>query len=339
MKTIICEHLDSSNFCMASGATRAVWLWLYLNRDDDGIVDASPRIVPVRVKVSDAEAQEAFEWLRNNKYRDADAFPILQMGAEFRTVESWPTSAASLGFKISEWTCRCLPPPRIPIPAAVKAAVLSVGLCAYCGATEDLEVDHIKPVSLGGGNERENLQCLCFSCNRTKGNKWIETNGSDHAIVLTAEPPKPEAKKNGKPPLQDLWNEYEDLTNIRTLTGGRLRALQTRMKEAFFRENWKEALAKVAGSAFCTGTNDRKWKADIDWFLKPDTVAKIMEGKYDNRGGEDRPDPDAEPERMQPPCSNWRELAERILGRKVFGDWQSLAKTEHNIRLHIEELA
>lgn len=44
--------------------------------------------------------------------------------------------------------------------------------CKYCGATTDdnakLEIDHIVPVSKGGDNDPENLQTLCFECNRGK---------------------------------------------------------------------------------------------------------------------------------------------------------------------------
>ncbi|MES6325425.1 HNH endonuclease, partial [Cutibacterium acnes] len=34
-----------------------------------------------------------------------------------------------------------------------------------------LEVDHIMPVSRGGLTTEENLQTLCWQCNRTKSNK------------------------------------------------------------------------------------------------------------------------------------------------------------------------
>ena len=48
--------------------------------------------------------------------------------------------------------------------------------CLICGKSPSthpelsLEVDHILPVSKGGTNDIENLQTLCFNCNRGKGN-------------------------------------------------------------------------------------------------------------------------------------------------------------------------
>lgn len=41
--------------------------------------------------------------------------------------------------------------------------------CLYCQNTSDLTVDHIVPVSRGGGDEMENLQTLCRVCNARKG--------------------------------------------------------------------------------------------------------------------------------------------------------------------------
>lgn len=47
--------------------------------------------------------------------------------------------------------------------------------CACCGSFGgDLAVDHIRPVSRGGGSELENLQLLCTPCNSSKGTKEID---------------------------------------------------------------------------------------------------------------------------------------------------------------------
>src|SRR5699024_2516386 len=49
--------------------------------------------------------------------------------------------------------------------------------CQKCGiSTNDernllLEIDHIIPISKGGMSTEENLQTLCWKCNRTKGAK------------------------------------------------------------------------------------------------------------------------------------------------------------------------
>lgn len=53
-----------------------------------------------------------------------------------------------------------------------KRKVLKVGRCVKCGATENLTIDHIKPLSKGGTNSKRNLQCLCGPCNWKKGSKW-----------------------------------------------------------------------------------------------------------------------------------------------------------------------
>jgi len=45
------------------------------------------------------------------------------------------------------------------------------GQCARCGATDDLEYDHIYPYSRGGPTTLENLQLLCRDCNAKKRDK------------------------------------------------------------------------------------------------------------------------------------------------------------------------
>jgi 5-methylcytosine-specific restriction endonuclease McrA len=41
--------------------------------------------------------------------------------------------------------------------------------CVKCGGTEDLTVDHIIPLSLGGKCHLVNLQTMCKACNGRKG--------------------------------------------------------------------------------------------------------------------------------------------------------------------------
>jgi len=43
--------------------------------------------------------------------------------------------------------------------------------CQKCGTTENITIDHIMPVIMGGKNLISNLQLLCRSCNSRKGAK------------------------------------------------------------------------------------------------------------------------------------------------------------------------
>ena len=49
--------------------------------------------------------------------------------------------------------------------------------CRYCGADNDLTIDHLVPRSLGGGDEPENLAVACRSCNARKGARTPEQAG------------------------------------------------------------------------------------------------------------------------------------------------------------------
>jgi hypothetical protein len=78
------------------------------------------------------------------------------------------------------------------------------------------------------------------------------------------------------------WNMVDGITQCRSLTNKRRQAIAARWKEEFWRINWQTALEKIRKLPALHGKNDQNWVADIDWFLRPDTVARVIEGKYDN---------------------------------------------------------
>ena len=45
--------------------------------------------------------------------------------------------------------------------------------CKICGDPDDLTIDHIIPVVLGGNSRTENLQVLCRKCNSSKGKRIL----------------------------------------------------------------------------------------------------------------------------------------------------------------------
>lgn len=63
--------------------------------------------------------------------------------------------------------------------------------CKYCGKTPDddvmLEIDHINPVSKGGGNDYDNLITSCFDCNRGKADDELVSSPDNNLITLKQE--------------------------------------------------------------------------------------------------------------------------------------------------------
>lgn len=86
--------------------------------------------------------------------------------------------------------------------------------------------------------------------------------------------------------LLGFWNEHAHpkLARVRSMTSNRKTALRARLKE-HQPEELEEAIRRIGASAFCLGGGSQGWVADLDWLLRPGTVAKVLEGKYDDRGG------------------------------------------------------
>lgn len=85
----------------------------------------------------------------------------------------------------------------------------------------------------------------------------------------------------------EAWNamaKANGLAQVLKFSDGRKRHVSARLRDPFFKANWRKALEIFAASDFCRGLiPNRSWRANFDFFLKPDSVVKAMEGSYANR--------------------------------------------------------
>ncbi len=65
----------------------------------------------------------------------------------------------------------------------------------------------------------------------------------------------------------------------RSLPPGRRKSLNARFREHGV-GSWAIVLANIRASDFLQGKNDRRWRPNLDWIIKPENYAKILEGNY-----------------------------------------------------------
>jgi len=112
------------------------------------------------------------------------------------------------------------------------------------------------------------------------------SEGDEAASTATA------ASKVPPVPYADVLNEW----NMQAIAHGFRKSLRmspklksmlsTRWRTEFWRERWRDAVRLVHTRPFNLGENDRGWKADLEWFLRPGQIDKILE-----RGDDGRPKP------------------------------------------------
>lgn len=69
------------------------------------------------------------------------------------------------------------------------------------------------------------------------------------------------------------------------LDARRVGICDARWRDSFGRDfgNWTAYCQAIRASPFCCGDNERGWRADFDWALKPKTIQGVQEGKYERR--------------------------------------------------------
>ena len=116
-----------------------------------------------------------------------------------------------------------------------------------------------------------------------------ESSRKRPTLSAVADPPVP---PNGHDPdhgtpddLAAAWNAtlHPPLPAVRVpLNPARLKAARLRLKEHPDSDYWHEVFRAIRASPFCLGSNDRGWRANFDWLLRPGSADKALEGHYQN---------------------------------------------------------
>jgi hypothetical protein len=96
------------------------------------------------------------------------------------------------------------------IPDTVRDEVLERDgrKCKWCSSDENLEIDHVVPVSQGGESVADNLQVLCRSCNRKK-----RTRTAESAEQVATQVRSPEKRRE-----EDIQREQKPLAAVAAVT-------------------------------------------------------------------------------------------------------------------------
>lgn len=96
------------------------------------------------------------------------------------------------------------------------------------------------------------------------------------------------------------------LPEAQGLSRKRRLALKARLRDCGGIVGWRIAMDRVRASPFLRGDNDRGWRASLDFLLKAESFAKLMEGAYD-------PAPGGRRQRPEPRSSMATAMAEVLL--------------------------
>lgn len=163
---------------------------------------------------------------------------------------------------------------RKPIPARLRHEVFRRDgyRCRECGATNKettLEIDHIVPVSKGGGNNLSNLQTLCKACNRAKHTRTWVGGVKDN-------PPKKEIHQEVKTDwtarmyAEKYWEYVEKGDEeVKSLLGSRTTALSYYKQAIEYHEKYYNYVSKIG-------------KHKIDYKEPPKSQNKLPDNSIQN---------------------------------------------------------
>lgn len=162
IRTVKPEFFTSGSVTAVSPLARLLFIGLWCEADREGRFQWSPRSLKLRYLPAD----------------DCDGHALLDELAREGLITYRDTEGDQCGWVVDFDQWQGTGVLREPISDALRSRILERDRgCCWCGAADDLHVDHVVPVSRGGDNSDANLRALCGSCNSSKRDRldldWI----------------------------------------------------------------------------------------------------------------------------------------------------------------------
>lgn len=100
--------------------------------------------------------------------------------------------------------------------------------------------------------------------------------------------PIPDNNPNIKPLVEEVVHLYNlicvSYPKVQKISERRKAAIKARLKD-YTIDEFKKAFTNAENSDFLKGKNNRGWRANFDWFMNDNNLAKVLDGNYGNGGG------------------------------------------------------
>lgn len=190
---------------------------------------------------------------------------------------------------------------RLTAVAKEKIFIRDKYECQYCGSHEDLEIDHIIPLSKGGNNEDSNLITACHKCNNLKGDKdikeffkMIERDNKKlervSKILDTLEEKEKEKDKEIEKEINDPYvnpyvntfkREYKKYFNARLYLTAQERTKIIELASSI--DDFEETIPVVIEKLKNIDFGFENFKPTVNWLLKDSNYTAVLNGTYDKQ--------------------------------------------------------
>lgn len=264
----------------------AVWPWLIANSDSKGYVEVNSRELAQILGCNRETVDEAMDFLQRpdseSRSADEDGRRIVREGQFLYRIVNYPRY-------------------RVQRDAEDRREYQRLWVAAKRNASKKTTTPAPDSPQVNPGRQESTpLDRRLASTKSTHAEAEAEEykntpTGYSQTAPSPPPPPAPPAPRPaiaGPSPddLVRIWNENRGvLPAVAKLTEKRRRAARARLADVPDLEVWGGIVRKLASCPFTRGENDRGWVADFDYFLRPETIVKAAEGKYDRRGPAQKP--------------------------------------------------